>query len=51
MKLLKGRKPSPKENKEWIECSIRQSVADWKDMLKNNKENKDSNVVVEPTKV
>jgi len=34
-----GGRPRPLDTKEWIEQSIRQSVSDWKAMLKPNKEN------------
>lgn len=35
-----GRQPDL-SNKDWIETSIRQSVSEWKGMLKYNNENKD----------
>jgi hypothetical protein len=31
-------------NKNWIESSIRQSVAEWKQVMTINKENKNNNI-------
>ena len=43
LKILGGRGSKKTNNKEWIESSIRQSVAEWKSMLNFNKENHNNN--------